>query len=158
MSSLHLMLDKPSMAIMSFNHNFSAGYLANHMARLFFEQLRIEIEHLGIVPGQFPALLALWQRDGQTQKELVNLTGVEQATMANTLNRMERDGLISRRNHPKDGRAKVIFLTRKSLGVRDEAYAAATKVNEKALADLTKEERDQFINYMQRTVATLKEL
>lgn len=128
------------------------------MARLFFEQLRKHVEHLGIVPGQFPALLKLWQRDGQTQKELVEQLGIEQATMANTLNRMERDGLIIREDHPTDGRAKVIYLTRKAHDVRDEAYAAATAINERALSDLTEEERGQFIDYMQRTVKTLQRL
>lgn len=92
---------------MTFDQNTSAGYLINQLARLAFEGLRKEIEPLGIVPGQFPALLALWQRDGQTQRELVAKTDVEQATMANTLNRMERDGLIVRQAHPEDGRAQI---------------------------------------------------
>ncbi len=65
---------------MTFDHTSSAGYLVHHMARLFFEELRVQIEPLGIVPGQFPALLALWQKDGQTQKELVEQLDVEQAT------------------------------------------------------------------------------
>ena len=141
---------------MSFDHTSSAGYLANHMARLFFDQLRKRIEHLGIVPGQFPALLALWQRDGQTQKELVGRLGIEQATMANTLNRMERDGLITRKDHPTDGRAKTIYLTQKARSVRDDAYAAASSVNDVALADFTPKERAAFVEYMQRTIKTLK--
>lgn len=141
---------------MTFDKNTSAGYLVNYMARLMFEELRHRIEPLGIVPGQFPALLALWQKDGQTQKELVDKLDVEQATMANTLNRMERDGLIQRKDHPTDRRAKIICLTDKARSVRDDAYTAATTVNEKALADLTPEEVAQFVDFMQRTVRTLK--
>ena len=143
---------------MKFDHKSSAGYLANHMARLFFEELRKRIHHLGIVPGQFPALLALWVEDGQTQRELVEKLDIEQATMANTLNRMERDGLITREDHPSDGRAKVIRLTPKALGIRNDAYAAATSVNEQALTDLTPDERKQFIDFMQRTIRALQEL
>ncbi|WP_299356937.1 MarR family transcriptional regulator [uncultured Shimia sp.] len=141
---------------MTFNHTTSAGYLVNHMARLFFEELRKKIEPLGIVPGQFPALLALWQQDGQTQRELVEKLDVEQATMANTLNRMQRDGLIVRMDHPTDGRAKVICLTDKARLVRDDAYAAATTVNDAALAALSPDERVQFIDFMQRTIKTLQ--
>ena len=141
---------------MSFDHNTSAGYLVNHMARLFFEELRKRIEPMGIVPGQFPALLALWQKDGQTQRELVDKLDVEQATMANTLNRMERNGLIQRLDHPTDGRAKVICLTEKARSVRDDAYAAASAVNDVALATLSTEERETFIDLMQRTISTLK--
>ncbi|WP_170406947.1 MarR family winged helix-turn-helix transcriptional regulator [Ruegeria arenilitoris] len=141
---------------MTFNHATSAGYLVNHMARLFFEELRKQIEPLGIVPGQFPTLLALWQQDGQTQRELVDKLDVEQATMANTLNRMERDGLIERKDHPTDGRAKIICLTEKARSVRDDAYAAASAVNDAALVGFTPDERAQFIDFMQRTIRTLQ--
>ena len=143
---------------MDFDHTSSAGYLINHLARIFFEELRKRIDHLGIVPGQFPALLALWVKDGQTQRELVEKLDIEQATMANTLSRMERDGLITRVEHPTDGRARIVLLTDKARAVRDDAYAAANAVNDIALADLKPEERAQFIAYMQRTLNTLQNL
>ena len=127
------------------------------MARLCFEELRKRIEPLGILPGQFPALLALWQQDGQTQRELVDKLDVEQATMANTLNRMERDGLIIRKEHPNDGRARVIHLTKKAKAIRDDAYAAAGEVNANMLDDLSAEERSQFVDFMQRTIQTLRQ-
>ncbi|UWR48147.1 MarR family winged helix-turn-helix transcriptional regulator [Phaeobacter inhibens] len=141
---------------MTFDQNTSAGYLINQLARLAFEGLRKEIEPLGIVPGQFPALLALWQRDGQTQRELVAKTDVEQATMANTLNRMERDGLIVRHAHPEDGRARVIYLTEKAKTIRDQAYRAAGDVNGAMLADLSEAERRTFIDLLQRVVKTFR--
>lgn len=137
---------------MSFDRNTSAGYLIHHVARLCFEGLRKRIEPLGIVPGQFPALLALWQQDGQTQKELVDKLDIEQATMANTLNRMERDGLVVRKDHPTDGRARVVFLTNRAKSIREDAYAAASSVNDITLADLSKDERELFINFMQRII------
>ncbi len=62
----------------------SAGYLVNNMARLLAEMLRKRIAPLGVVPGQFPALLALWEKDGLTQKELLAKLDIEQATLANT--------------------------------------------------------------------------
>lgn len=137
---------------MTFDRNSSAGYLIHHTARLFFEALRKRIEPLGIVPGQFPALLVLWQKDGLTQMELVQLLDIEQATMANTLNRMERDGLIVRKEHPSDGRAKVICLTKKAISIKDQAFKAASSVNDMALADLSSEEREQFISMMRRVI------
>ncbi|MEO1308563.1 MAG: MarR family transcriptional regulator [Pseudomonadota bacterium] len=141
---------------MSFDHMSSAGYLVHHMARLFAEELRRRIEPLGIVPGQFPALLILWQEDGKTQKELVDRLDVEQATMANTLNRMERDGLVVRKDHPDDGRARIICLTDKAKKIRDGAYAAASETNAAALTNLTPEEREQFVALMRRTIQTIR--
>ena len=141
---------------MTFDRSTSAGFLVNHVARLFFDGLRKQIEPMGITPGQFPALLALSQQDGQTQGQLVEQLAIEQATMANRLNRMERDGLIGRQAHPSDGRAKIICLTEKAHSILETAYAAATDVNEMGLSDLTAAERDLFIGLMQRVIRTMQ--
>ena len=134
----------------------SAGYLVNYMARLFAEGLRKRIAPLGIVPGQFPALLALWERDGLTQKELLEQVAIEQATLANTLTRMERDGLIVRREHPADARARTIHLTEKARSIRDAAYKAAIETNADALAEFSDEERMEFLNLMGKTINSLQ--
>ncbi|WP_419908169.1 MarR family winged helix-turn-helix transcriptional regulator [Hoeflea sp.] len=142
---------------MLFEKEKSAGYLVNHMARLFAHRLHERIAPLGIVPGQFPALLALWEKDGVTQKELVARLDIEQATMANTLTRMERDGLIRRTRHPADARAQQIWLTAKAKRIRDSAYEAANAVNARALADLRPEEHALFIDCMDRIIASLRD-
>ncbi len=134
----------------------SAGYLVNLMARLFAEGLRKRIAPLGIVPGQFPALLALWERDGLTQKELLAQVAIEQATLANTLARMERDGLIVRKEHPADARARTIHLTEKAQSIRSAAYEAAIEINSEALAGLSEEERQEFLNLIGRTISSLQ--
>ena len=134
----------------------SAGYLVNHISRLFADGLRKRVEPLGIVPGQFPALLELWIQDGQTQKQLVDKLDIEQATMANTLARMERDGLIVRTPHPDDRRAKIVRLTPKAISIRDDAYAAASETNAAAMASLTQQEQAQFVEFMRRIIQSMK--
>lgn len=142
---------------MTFDKDRSAGYLANHMARLFARRLAEHIRPLGIVPGQFPALLELWRRDGQSQKMLVRTLDVEQATIANTLARMERDGYVRREPDPSDSRSRSIHLTQKAHALEDAAKDAATEVNEEALRGLSPSERAQFIALMRRVIANLKE-
>ena len=135
----------------------SAGYLVNNLARLLVEVLRKRIAPLGIVPGQFPTLLALWEKDGLTQKELLALVDIEQATLANTLTRMERDGLIIRKEHPADARARTIHLTEQGHSIRDEAYQTAMQINEEVLAELSDEETQEFLDYMRRVIGRMKE-
>ena len=142
---------------MRFEKTTSAGYLANHMARLFAQALHERIAPLGIVPGQFPALLCLWEHDGVTQKELVAQLDIEQATMANTLTRMERDGLIRRTKHPSDARAQLIWLTAKAKDIRDKAYTAANEVNTLALSGLGDREQADFIGCMTRVIAAIQD-
>lgn len=137
---------------MAFTKETSAGYLLNHLSRLFARDLQAGIKPLGLSTGVFPALLALWDRDGRTQKELVAELGIEQATMANTLSRMERDGLITRRGDQADGRVQRVWLTPHARGLRDPATQAAQQVNLRALAGLSPKERTQFLALMQRVL------
>lgn len=137
---------------MKFETQESAGYLVNHLARLFAAQLQSRIRPLGISVGQFPALLALWAEDGLTQKQLVERLDVEQATMANTLVRMERDGLVERRPHPEDARSSQVWLTARGRAVQSDAIRAATLVNRLALAPLSRREQSQFLELMRRVL------
>lgn len=141
---------------MTFDKWTSAGYLANHMARLFAQGLQARIKPLGLTTGTFPALLELWEEDGLTQKALVERLDIEQATMANTLRRMERDRLVRRSPHPVDGRAQQVWLTPKARSLRDDALAAANAQNELALAGLSADERRLFIQLMTRTIGSMR--
>lgn len=89
----------------------SVGYQVNRLARLFEAALRVRIAAHGVVPGQFPALLALFQQDGRTQRELCDLASVDQSTMAKTLARMKRDGLVDSGTDPRDSRCTRYRLT-----------------------------------------------
>jgi DNA-binding MarR family transcriptional regulator len=141
---------------MEFNKTKSAGYLANHMARLFATGLHQRIRALGLAPAQFMTLLELWGGDGITQKELVKRLDVEQATMANTLSRMQRDGLIIRKSDKKDRRAQSVHLTPKARELEAEATAAAMAQNNLALSDLSQEEQQLFLDLMQRAISAMK--
>jgi DNA-binding MarR family transcriptional regulator len=140
----------------SFDRKASAGYLANHMARLFAQRLHERIRPLGLAPAQFAVLLELWEEDGLTQGQLVRRLAVEQATMANTLLRMERDGLITREPHPRDRRASVVRITRHALDLKEPATAAAASVNRQALDGLDAEAVEGFVETMRRAIAALE--
>ena len=141
---------------MAFEKEESAGYLINHLARLFARELQSRIKPLGIVTGQFPILLELWAKDGITQRELLNEIDVEQATLANTLTRMERDGLIKRTKHPTDARAQQIWLTSKASHVKADAYQSAMQVNQEALANLDDDEKALFVQLMHKIIRSMR--
>ena len=146
----------PCMTADRFDRTRSAGYLANHMARLFAQRLHERIRPLGLAPAQFMTLLELWDEDGLTQRDLVDRLDVEQATMANTLARMERDGLIERRAHETDARARTIHLTARARELREPAEAAAREVNALALGGMDAAERERFVAAIGQAVEGMK--
>jgi DNA-binding MarR family transcriptional regulator len=142
---------------MAFDRSHSAGYLINHLARIFAQALAERIRPLGLAPGQFPVLLALWEEDGLTQHALVERLDVEQATIANTLARMERDGLIVRTSHPGDRRAQIVRLTPRARVLEGPATAAAAEVNAVLLAGLPEAAQHAFIAAMRTIVVSAAE-
>ena len=73
--------------------------------------------------------------------------------MANTLNRMERDGLVTRRKDPEDGRSQLVLLTDRARALHAPAVAAASGVNADLLASLSDPERAQFLALMRKVIA-----
>lgn len=134
----------------------SAGYLMNHIARQFAILLNEGLSPLGVSPAQFPILLTLWEKDGLSQNELVEIADLKQATIANTLARMERDGLIVREPHPTDARIRLIMLTDHAKALQEQATAIAKKINQTALSVLTDDEQMAFIQMMNKVVAQQK--
>ena len=141
---------------MSFRKRHSAGYLVNHVARIFERGLSARIKPLGLSTGTFPALLELWEEDGLSQKQLVERLDIEQATMANTLSRMERDGLIRRKTDETDRRIQRVWLTETTRDKHGAAIAAAMETNEHALAGLSPAEQAQFAELMRKLIDSFR--
>ena len=136
----------------------SAGYLMNHIARQFAILLGEGLKPLSIAPAQFPILLELWQKDGLSQQELVERADLKQATIANTLARMERDGLITREPNPDDARSRLIMLTEQARALQQQSTEIAKAINQTALSDLSADEQKLFLEMTAKIVARQQEM
>ena len=74
------------------------------LARISHKAARMRFGAIGAWPGQIPIILCLLAEEGLSQKELIKRTRIEQSTMAEHLDRMDRDGLIYRVRDKRDGR------------------------------------------------------
>ncbi|MCB6179853.1 MarR family transcriptional regulator [Rhodobacter sp. Har01] len=140
---------------MDFDRDTSAGYLANLLARQFARHLEAALRPHGLALGAFPALLHLWERDGLTQKDLVDRLGIEQPTMAATLSRMERDGLVTRARDETDARVQRIRLTLRGRALQAVATAEAQALNARALAPLSPQDRDRLLATLKTVIQAL---
>lgn len=132
----------------------SVGYLTNLTARMFLRAL--ERRSPGGVAGPMPVFLALHEGNALPQKTLAQVAAVEQPTMANTLARMERDGLIVREPDRRDRRSTLIRLSGEGLARAELAIVAAGQVNALALGALQPAERLAFVDMLKRIIAALE--
>ncbi len=140
---------------MEFDREKSSGYLTNWAARLFAREIDRKLTAMGLSSAYMPVFFALAHGESLSQKALAERAAVEQPTMAATLKRMERDGLIARRPDPADGRAALVSLTpaaqQKLKGVR----AAGQAVNEAAMASLSAAEQAQYLKLLRKVIGGL---
>jgi DNA-binding MarR family transcriptional regulator len=140
-----------------FSRMTSPVHLTAQAERLMRRRAAEALAPLGLSPAAFMALVDLSGGQARTQTELAERLGVEQPTMANTLKRMERDGLIERAARPGDGRTFEIRATPRA----EEIYAAAARavqaVGDRATRGLTTEERLRFVGTLARVIGNLDE-
>ena len=129
----------------------SIGYLINRAARAFASRLATELRPFDVGIGQWAVLMHLWSNDGMTQAQLARRVAIEQPTMVRTIDRMERDGLVTRAPDPNDRRASRIALTERGWELRDALVPLAAGVNRAATADLT----DAEVATLRRLLAKL---
>ncbi|MBM3515100.1 MAG: MarR family transcriptional regulator [Alphaproteobacteria bacterium] len=134
----------------------SLGYLLGLVTRTYDRRLQDSLAALGVAPGQFPALVMLYEKDGLTQADLCRRIGVEQPTMANTLARMERDGLVARIDDPKDKRRSLIQLTPQARAIQADVMAAARRIAGLAVEGLSAADQEHLFTLLGRLNDNLK--
>jgi DNA-binding MarR family transcriptional regulator len=75
-------------------------------------------------PSYGSVLLPLYEEDGLRMGELARRARLSKQTMTTMIRRLEHDRLVERRPDPRDARASLVFLTRRSR--RFEPVASAT--------------------------------
>jgi len=82
--------------------------------RLAHEQRTVaatRLAALGLFPGQELVLAQLWAFDGCSQKDLVESLRLDHSTIAKSVQRLERAGLVDRARSSEDGRIVLVSLT-----------------------------------------------
>ena len=139
---------------MTYDREASAGYMTNWAARLFVRA--IERRLAGGNAGPMPVFLALQDGRAMTQTALAQEASVEQPTMANTLARMESDGLIDRKPDPNDRRSALVRLSELGRARAEQALASAMEVNGIAAGALSEAELPVYLAMVRRIVAALE--
>lgn len=134
----------------------SAAYLTNWAGRLFARIVDQKVKPLGLFSGQIPVFTALARNGRMSQKALARAAAIEQPTMAATLARMERDGLIERTPDPEDGRSAYISLTAQAIERLRPIEAIVRDANLMAMSGLNKTERSKFLPMMRKVIASLE--
>jgi MarR family transcriptional regulator, organic hydroperoxide resistance regulator len=79
------------------------------------------LEPMGLTHPQYLVMLALWQHERLTVRELSELVALDSATVSPLLTRLAATGYITRHRDPDDERSLILLLTSRGLGLREQA-------------------------------------
>lgn len=114
--------------------------LAGHLT----EQLCVVYRRFGLAEGEFDVLASLRRAGPPFERapgELARFTMVTTGAMTKRLDRLERDGLVTRRRATEDGRARVVALTTAGRELIDRAFTEHMANEHRLLADLDDHEK-----------------
>lgn len=120
----------------------SLGYLSFRLAHLFELRLDQRLADHGVNIGQLRVMFVLWEAGEATQSDIARHLGVAQPTIAKTLLRMQRDGLVEMRPDPSHGKRMLARLKPKVEALKERVLKEAQAINEIATAGMTLQERD----------------
>ena len=106
------------------------GAAIHSVARAHRNRLASLLAPHGIHPGQDLLLLVVWSEPGLRQAALASRLGVEAATVTRMVQRMEKAGLIERRDDPHDARVSRVHPTARSRMIEPAVRHAWAQLDE----------------------------
>ncbi|QAY72522.1 MarR family transcriptional regulator [Agromyces protaetiae] len=89
------------------------------------------LEPLGLTHPQYLVMLALWERDPRTVRDLGDALQLEPATLSPLLKRLEAQGHLTRTRSARDERALDVTLTDTGRRLREQALGIPPQVVDK---------------------------
>jgi DNA-binding MarR family transcriptional regulator len=100
-------------------------------ARSVIALYRPVLEPLSLTHPQYLVMLALWERDPRTLKDLSETLQLEPATLSPLLKRLESTGYIERKRSTTDERSLEVTLTTEGRALRVEAERIPHRIVER---------------------------
>lgn len=103
-------------------------------------------------PAQRALLDAIQAAPGAGVNEIAAALHLSPPTVSVGVRRLERSGLLERRPHPQDRRARRLFLTRRGRALQRHIHDAHQRKFRRLLAGLTAREQQTLLDLLERAV------
>lgn len=137
-------------------------WLFRTLDRMFHNCIKSMFEKKGIVGASNPHILFTLRFNMKdmkaTQKELGDMIGISPATVAISIKRMEKAGILCKISDKKDLRRNIITLTQKGVEIADECSAAFGEIDKEMFKGFSQDERDQLKQFYLRMIGNLKSM
>ncbi|MDD3220674.1 MAG: MarR family transcriptional regulator [Lachnospiraceae bacterium] len=116
----------------------------------FQKQVYEHLEHLDMSIGQPKILDFLLDEDGCIQKKIAIGCQIEPASVTSILAKMEKEEYVRREQEGGNRRSLYVYLTPKGKEAAYEVRRVMEEIEEKALKELSKEERELLLTLLKK--------
>ena len=140
--------------------NQKPGRLARRFQQIAVAVFHAEVGAVGsdLTPVQYSVLTALRSHCGLDQGTLAGLIAFDRATIGGVVDRLAQRGLVSRRTHPSDRRARVLEITAEGADLLDRIEPAVERAQRIMLSGLSASEAREFMRLLEKAVDGCNEL
>ena len=128
------------------------GFLIRRLHQIHLALFAEECGAFGVTPVQYSILTVAAAQPGLDQAALAIEVGVDRATVADVLARMERRGLVRRSRANRDARLKLVHTTVAGRRLLSRMDRQARRAHERTIAPLPPGQRAAFVNALVRLV------
>jgi DNA-binding MarR family transcriptional regulator len=118
-------------------------YLVSRLSLVITSALKKRLNEAGlghVKPAYLWALLSLWVEDGLKVTDIARRAGLDTSTMTGLLDRMERDGLVTRTADVSDRRTLRIYLTDEGRKIRNPVISETLQVLDECFGGIPEED------------------
>ena len=121
--------------------------------RIFIQRAAVQN---GIFLGQLPILEYIMKHDQCTQTELAETLQVSSPSIATSIKRMQKTGLLIKTAKENDLRCNRISITEKGLQYAANSRIAFDTVDSRMFTGFSTSECDEFCGYLNRLISNLE--
>ena len=121
----------------------SIGLMLKTSAKTWEKAADIELrERFGLVGSQWKIIVVLSMKEGITQKHIADMAFVEAPTLVPVIDKMEKQGYLTRQSDPEDRRNNLIFMTQKSKDLVDPMIECILEIRNMGLNKISKKDME----------------
>jgi len=99
-------------------------------------------ERFGLTGTKWKIIVVLSIKEGITQKHVADMAFVEAPTIVPVIDKMEKEGYLTRQSDPNDRRNNLIFMTKKSKDIVDPIIDCILEIRNMGLNKISKKDME----------------
>ena len=114
-------------------------------------------QRFGLTGAKWKIIVVLSMKEGITQKHIADMAFVEAPTLVPVIDRMEKEGYLTRQSDPNDRRNNLIFMTKKAKEIVDPIIDCILEIRNIGLNKISKKDMEIAKKVLEQIIVNTEE-